>query len=180
MLGAKANVNQARQDGATPLFLATMFRNEACANTLIASKANVNAYMPGMVPPLNYAAWFGFLSTVKKLIAAGAEINPVLGVDCPPALNLACLSRQEHVIRLLIDAGVDVSKVYAGRGPKGTPLMAVLEGQPLGNQLGIVEALLAAGADPKRGADGKNALDLAKALVNQQILSALNRAAAKE
>ncbi len=111
--------------------------------------------------PLMFAARNGDVDLARALIAAGVDVNAP-GSDGTHALPLAIIAGQAGFARFLLDEGADpnhraggVTALHAAAGGVGTWLGDWYRrhgrvGGRLGarERLGLVEALLAAGADP--------------------------------
>lgn len=70
--------------------------------------------IPGAQPshtptPVYYASSYGLYHTVKSLIALGADLNIRAGQFGGTALHAACWRQYPHIVRLLLEAGVDAT-----------------------------------------------------------------------
>jgi ankyrin repeat protein len=108
---AGADVNKARNNGATPLLMAAQFGNETLVRALIKAGADVNRASNEGVTPLFVAAGFDHETVVRVLIELGADINKAaenggtpLRISMTPVLNTA---RGNHaaVVQILKDKG---------------------------------------------------------------------------
>jgi cytohesin len=103
LIGARANLNVARADGATALHLAA---RRGAVDQLIAAGADVNVFDNSGDTPLMSAVRKSDVATVSKLVAAGAQLDVQYGGD-GTALHFAC----RKIVDVLISAGADVNAV---------------------------------------------------------------------
>lgn len=105
---------------------------------------------------LHLAGFFGQADAVAQLLEHGAELDRrTANAMAISPLGSAVAGRDRFSVRLLVDAGADVSIAQAGGY---TPLM----GAASAGQDDLVDLLLDAGADPASTSDdGRTAADLA-------------------
>ena len=140
LIKARADVNAARPDGATPLFWAVQENDLAIGDLLIRAKANVNAADDTGVTPLYIACTNQSALIVQRLLAAGANPNAALMSGETPLMNCA-RTGNAAAVKALITAGARVDAKETARDQ--TALMwAAAESHPA-----VVQALLEAGAD---------------------------------
>jgi ankyrin repeat protein/beta-lactamase regulating signal transducer with metallopeptidase domain len=111
LLKNQARVNDADTAGYTALFYAIWADDEETVKTLIAYGADVNKTPKGDYSPLVYGVWQWHTGNVKALMNAGADINVKDGDGWTP-LYWAVDEGAPEVIRLLIDAGVQMSDIH--------------------------------------------------------------------
>ncbi len=75
LLGAKAAVNQAKNNGATPLSISAQQNHLNIVKCFIEAKAVVNQARNDGCTPLFISAQFGHLNIVKCLLGAKAAVN---------------------------------------------------------------------------------------------------------
>jgi ankyrin repeat protein len=124
---------------------------------------------------LHLAAFFGHLGLVRTLLERGASprarSRPHAGSPQNTPLHAAAAARRDEIGRLLLAQG---SEVDARDGAGWTPLRIAA-----GNGLdALIEALLAAGADPVAERDGTSAAELAEQRGHPAAAERLRRAAA--
>ena len=145
LIARRANVNEPARDGSTPLLWAVYHSDLEMARALIAAGANVNAANRYGVTPLLQASRTGDAPVIDVLLKAGADVKLAHPDGETPVMSAARAGRIEAV-RLLIEAGGDVNA--ADTFQEQTALMwAAAEGHAP-----VVQALLAAGAEPNRKA----------------------------
>ncbi len=108
LLKAGADPNVANRRGYAPLHVAASL---AVAAALLDAGADVNAHTADGDTPLMLAAHAGDVARVRLLLARGADVN-LRGLGKSPfatsALAYAVDEGHEEIVRLLVDAGVDL------------------------------------------------------------------------
>jgi len=139
--GADPNAAETKY-GQTALMWAAAERHSAVVKLLIENGADVSARTDSGFSALMFAAQQGDVESGRALLDAGANANQVLpGSDATPLL-VASAGRHEAFVALLLENDADPN-VVDSRG--NTPLHNAAWFR---NGAGIVELLLAAGADP--------------------------------
>ena len=105
--GARADV--ANDLGFTPVHLACINRNDAMVERLLAAGANANAASLNNETVLMTCARSGSAGAVKALLARGARVNEKENGHDQTALMWAASQGHPEVVKLLIDARVDVN-----------------------------------------------------------------------
>ncbi|MEJ2553374.1 MAG: ankyrin repeat domain-containing protein, partial [Gammaproteobacteria bacterium] len=107
LIAAKAGVNKARTDGATPLLLAAQDGYSGVVKQLIEAGADVNKGIIHGVTPLLVASENGHAEVVKLLLAAKADMSATVDHDGTEytALSLAKMNRHANVVTILKDNG---------------------------------------------------------------------------
>ncbi|KAB5546847.1 ankyrin repeat-containing domain protein [Coniochaeta sp. 2T2.1] len=147
LLEAGANVEKVNNDGHTALYYAVRPGSEALTMTIMEKSSSIDAFKDiGEV--FLHATLLGQTEVVKHILdrAAGLSTRPQdfsREEDGRRALHLAAERGFEEIVRLLLEAGVEVDEP----DEEGiTPLvLAAVAGEP-----GIVEDLLSRNADPQR------------------------------
>jgi len=125
MLLAKegVDVNQAVNDGATPLFVASQKGHTAVVSMLLGKQGvDVNQAMDGGTTPLLTASWHGHTAVVSMLLAKqGVKVNQTAKDGITPLYGASRNGNTAVVERLLAKQGVDVNQA-AKNG--ATPLFA--------------------------------------------------------
>jgi ankyrin repeat protein len=158
-----ANVNAATTVTGNTALMWAVAEHPEVARTLIENGADVRTASTKGFTPLMLAARNGDLELVKTLLAAGAKVNDP-APDGTHLLPFAIVSGQIDIALFLLDQGADpngamggVRAIHAAAGPVGTWLrewnVAHGTGSALGGGLGMA------------GSEGKNAVDLIKALI---------------
>ena len=98
-----ANVNEADEDGQTPLMMAAFNGHLETVKALVRAGARVNARNLKGRAPLTYAASGPFPDTVEYLLASGAEIDAQDPLDQWTALMTAAAEGQTDVVRVLLE-----------------------------------------------------------------------------
>ena len=146
LIGAGADVNAPRADGATALLWAAHWNDPDMADRLIGAGADVNAADDHGVTPLERAAENASLPMVERLLAAGARADVARASGLTPLMT-AARTGSVAVVEALLAHGADVDA--ATRETWSTALMwAVAGAHPA-----VVRALLDAGADPHPSTD---------------------------
>ncbi|XP_035281022.1 ankyrin repeat and SOCS box protein 5-like isoform X2 [Anguilla anguilla] len=137
LIDAGANVNATTIDGVTPLFNSCMAGSATCTEILLENGASPQTAIC-QPSPIHEATSKGKSACVEALVTWGADVDydiPHLGTP----LFIACVSKQLHCTRKLLDKGANVQK---GRFLE-TPLHAAAEK----DCADIVRVLLEYGAD---------------------------------
>jgi hypothetical protein len=108
LIASGANVNAARNIGATPLYIASAFKFLEIINALIAAGADINKARTNGATPLYIAIQNGHTEVVNILIAAGANVNTAINNGATP-LFIASHKLQIEIINVLIAAGADLN-----------------------------------------------------------------------
>jgi len=141
LLDEAVDVNTARADGVTALLWAAHWDDLATADTLIAAGADVNAADDHGVTPLARAAENASVAMARTLLSAGAnaQVSQMSGLT---PLMTASRTGSLELVQALLTAGASVNTATTDK--RSTALMwAVSE-----VHADIVDALIAAGADP--------------------------------
>lgn len=141
LIASGDSVNQPAADGSTALLWATYQSFPEMVTALIDAGADVNAGNAFGVTPLLQASRTGDVAIIRILLEAGADIDAAI-LDGQTPLMAAARSGSVDAVNLLIEHGSEIDAVDSYQGQ--TALMwATAEGH-----LGVVDALLNAGADP--------------------------------
>jgi ankyrin repeat protein len=108
LIASGTDVNVARSDGVTPLYIASAFKFLEIINALIAAGADINKARTNGATPLYIAIQNGHTEVVNILIAAGANVNVVLNDGSTP-LFLAAQKGLTKVLKTLLAAGADIN-----------------------------------------------------------------------
>lgn len=140
ILGAGANPNMRRQDGATPLMLASEEGHTEVVRALLEHGADANAARTDIgARALLFASQNGHLEIAKLLLQRGADVKAKAN-DGKTALMAASLDGHVEIARLLIEKGAVVNET---KEDGFTPLMlAALDGH-----VEVVRLLLIHGAN---------------------------------
>ncbi|MEM9079336.1 MAG: ankyrin repeat domain-containing protein [Verrucomicrobiota bacterium] len=138
LIAAGAEVNERSEYGVTPLGLACEKGRPGVVKVLLEAGAKFD-WSAGD-PVLLAAARGGFEETVGILLDAGAPVDQASGGQT--ALMWAAAGGYEDVVELLLTGGAEVERV-AGESGLDALCFAVRAGRT-----GVVEQLVAAGADP--------------------------------
>ena len=177
LLAAGAEVDARDENGRTPLHEALGHKSEAVYDALVAAGADVNAQDDDGDTPLHAVFCCGSAVTRSKLINGGADVNaknksgrtPMdialdhqdteavlemlhagaeLPKSCPPIFVACFFGQVEEALRLAEEAGLD-----SPLEPTGSTLLQLAVSM---KKRELVEALLAAGADPDATDDEGN------------------------
>lgn len=154
LLAAGAEPDRPDQHGSTALYRAAANANAATVRVLLAAGADPNRRSggPSDETPLYGAACWGHHESVQALLDAGADPNEP-GSDGALPLLMAVEAMDQASVVSLLAAGADPNH----------PSDAIVLASEFG-LLGIVQALLAHGADPSsKDTRGRTALEVARA-----------------
>ncbi len=139
LIKAGADLNQAGDDGATPLFMASQNGHAEVVEILVKAGADLNQGLDGETP-LYIASQNGHNKVVAILLKAGADLNQSPDDGATP-LYIASQNGHNKVVAILLKAGADLNQ---SPDDGATPLfMASQYGHA-----GVVGILVKAGADP--------------------------------
>ncbi|MES2624724.1 MAG: ankyrin repeat domain-containing protein [Pseudomonadota bacterium] len=145
LLQAGANVNDAQNDGSTPLLWAVYQVDEALVTALLSREADPDQTNNFGASPLSEAARLANLNLVEQLLDAGADPD-VANADGQTPLMLAAFNGAVDVARALVAKGADVNAVEQWTGQ--TALMwAAARNHPA-----MAEFLIESGADVQQRA----------------------------
>lgn len=156
LLRAGANPNAVRKDGKTMLHVAAAESDPASLLLLLKAGASPMTQFWNGATALHDAVWFGRADNVKVLLPSYKSINFSPAADGPGfPINIAIQHGQTNILRLFLEAGLDVKDSRFKDEPLLVKAVRV-------RNTDMVRALLQAGAD-RSAADkeGKTALDYA-------------------
>ena len=157
LVRAKADVNAAQPDGATPLAWAVHLGERSMAEVLLTAGAKVNVVDEYGETPLTLAAESGDSALVQRLLKAGANARAARW-NGETAVMIAAGAGNLEVVQQLVLYGADVNIAEPRRGQTAM-MWAAAEGHD-----DVVGALLEIGADAKAvSKSGFNALAFAVA-----------------
>jgi uncharacterized protein len=165
-----ADVNTRDSFGRTPLMIAAYRGDIAVARALIELGANVNALDHHSYDAVTIAAARDDVEMLRLLLSSGGNARAIVGPVGGSALIAAARRGNAAAVAALIDARAPVDHVdYLGN----TALLEAVEhGKDDARYLGVIKALIDAGADLQRtNRQGRTAVALAQA----QGLSAIVR-----
>ncbi len=139
LIKAGADLNEARNDGATPLYMASQNGHNKVVAILLKAGADLNQGTDDGVTPLYIASQNGHVEVVEILVKAGADFNQTWEGVTP--LFKASQYGHAGVVGILVKAGADLNQ---GLDNGATPLF-------MASQNGlkeVVDILVKAGADP--------------------------------
>jgi ankyrin repeat protein len=145
LLDNGASVDVRHNSRRTPLHFAVFGGHKAITELLIDADAQVLATDDGRSTPLHVAAEQGFLEIARVLLQAGADVN-AMSISGTP-LHAAVKQGQITMIDLLLDRGADLEARTADTFtpmPGCTPLLQAVS---VNYDPGVVERLLARGAN---------------------------------
>ncbi len=139
------DIDQANEEGQTPLMLASLFGRSSVARVLLDHGANVSAVSDGGFTALHDSATRGDHAISKMLVKAGADLEAVAAAGGYTPLQVAATRGHAEVMSVLIEAGANLNN----RGLHGwTPLCSAANK----GHRGAIKMLLQAKADPLLGA----------------------------
>ena len=103
--------SQDPERGWTPLHVAALHNEPKMVELFVAMGADPNAVDFVGQRPLHFVAELGNLDIASQLIAAGADVNAVVTKSGATALQMAVLSGNHDMVRLLIDRDAGVNAV---------------------------------------------------------------------
>jgi ankyrin repeat protein len=109
ILTSKPDVNVRDKEGRTALFLACFEDKEDIAMTLLDAGADVKLQNTSGLAPLHAVSFRGNCKLAKACLAKHADINQPTNEDTTP-LHFAVNSQDEDIVKLLVDAGADLSR----------------------------------------------------------------------
>ena len=117
LIGANANVDQARNDWATPLHMAVQKDNFEAVRALVGAGVSVDPTSKDGLTPLFWAAQEGYLDILRVLLKAGADMSMRMNANTTecgwtPLISAACAGHAVVVAELL-QHGADRSTVTA-------------------------------------------------------------------
>ncbi len=137
LIKAGADLNQATDDGATPLFIASQEGHAKAVEILVKAGADLNQTWNGATP-LFKASHDGHVEVVEILVKAGADFNQTWNGTTP--LFQASQNGHVEVVEILVKAGADLNQTWNGV----TPLFQASQN----GHVEVVEILLNARANP--------------------------------
>ena len=136
-----ANIDKARDNGCTPLYIASAMGHVDVVRVLLEAGADIDKAKDNGATPLSIASWMGHVNVVKVLLEAGADINKAMDTGATP-LYIASEKGHVDVVKVLLEAGADINKA---KDNGDTPLsIAFRKGH-----VDVVK-VLEAGADPTK------------------------------
>ena len=156
--GADPHVRESLR-GQTALMSAAAGRHAAVVRLLVEHGAAVDVHSKGGFSALAFAVRAGGFDAVRALLASGADVNDTLR-DGTSVLMLAIVNGHYDLAAFLLDTGADPNAIDAGRNAlhilvqthnwDGNDKAGVVERGEIG-YIGLMEKLLAHGADPNAG-----------------------------
>ncbi len=129
LIKAGADLNQPRDDGATPLFMASQNGHAEIAKILVDAGADLNQTWNGATP-LFMASQNGHAEIAKILVNAGADLNQTWNGETP--LFQASQDGHVEVVEILVKAGADPTrKWHYGFFLTQSPLTTARNARPL-------------------------------------------------
>ena len=108
LIEAGADINKAKDNGATLLCIAASEGHESVMQVLIELGADTSKAMDGGATPLFIATQNGHETVMQVLIELGADVNKAIDGGATP-LFVAAQNGHETMVRALIEAGADVN-----------------------------------------------------------------------
>ena len=145
LLDRGADVNQARDNGDTPLLIASMCGHKEVCALLLDRGANVDQAAHDGCTPLFLASQNGHKEVCALLLDRGANVNQARDNGKTP-LYVASEHGHEEICKLLLDRGANVNHAINSDPPRlfeETPLIIATER----NHINVCEVLLDRGAN---------------------------------
>nr|DBA27902.1 TPA: hypothetical protein GDO54_008343 [Pyxicephalus adspersus] len=160
LLRAAASVNAASNDGQIPLHLAAQYGHYEVSETLLQHQSNPCHVNKAKKTPLDLACEFGRVKVVQLLLNSHLCVSLLEGVTKDPTdpnfttpLHLAAKNGHREVIRLLLQAGIEINRV--------TKMGTALHEASLCGKTEVVKLLLESGIDVNiRNTYNQTALDI--------------------
>ena len=111
LLDRGARINQAREDGGTPLYMAAQQGHAAVAQVLLDRGADINQAWNDGATPLYMAAQQGHAAFAQVLLDRGADINQAANDGSTP-LFMTSQQGYEAVAQVLLDRGADINQAW--------------------------------------------------------------------
>jgi hypothetical protein len=134
LLKKGTNVDQANNNGATPLFIAAQNGHLEVVEVLLEQRANVNQAKNVGATPLYIAAQNGHLAVVKALLEKGANIDQACNTGATP-LSGAAQNGHLAIVKVLLANGANVDQA---NNNSVTPLYTAAQN----DHLAVVKMLL--------------------------------------
>lgn len=116
LLEAKAEINQANNDGISPLIAAEHNGNIEIVKQLLEAKAEINQASNNGITALYLAAEHGHIETVKLLLKAKAAVNPAKNQGVT-SLLVAVQNNRIEIVKQLLEAKAEVNIAFGGFPP---------------------------------------------------------------
>ncbi|XP_068118067.1 caskin-2 isoform X2 [Hyperolius riggenbachi] len=160
LLRAAASVNAASNDGQIPLHLAAQYGHYEVSETLLQHQSNPCHVNKARKTPLDLACEFGRVKVVQLLLNSHLCVSLLEGTTKDPTdpnfttpLHLAAKNGHREVIRLLLQAGIEINKV--------TKMGTALHEASLCGKTEVVKMLIENGIDVNiRNTYNQTALDI--------------------
>eukprot|EP00438_Fugacium_kawagutii_P012241 Skav216857 [mRNA] locus=scaffold1042:88560:94433:- [translate_table: standard] len=109
LVEAGADMNQATNDGAIPLFIAAHNGHIETVRFLVEAGADINQAMNDGATPVLIAAQNGHMEAVRLLVGAGADMNQAMNHGETP-LFIAAHNGHIETVRFLVEAGAGINQ----------------------------------------------------------------------
>ncbi len=113
LIKAGADLNQATNAGATPLFAASQEGLVEVVESLVKAGADLNPTTDDGATPLFIASQEGLVEVVEILVKAGADLNQARDDGVTPLL-MASQNGHAEVVKILVNAGADPTQKWRG------------------------------------------------------------------
>ena len=157
------HVNDADDDGTTPLLMACCYGHTPCVDALLNFGADANLAGKHGITPTFFTCQENKPECLKLLIAQKADLNIPNSQDGGSPLYIACSKNNTECVHLLLEAGADVN---LSRKDGSTSVQAALKKK----NLGIAKLCIQYGAeiDRKLPPANKTPFQLAMEIVNEK------------